>query len=143
MAKADVKMPDEFLSKLSRLGSQTDSIAEKVLQAGGEVALDKVRNNLSAVVGTGTKSESRSTGELEHSLGLSPVMVDKNGNHDIKVGFSEPRTDGSSNAKIANILEYGTSSQPAKPFLKPTKSAVKKQCEDAMKSAFEKEVEGL
>ncbi|MGN1338683.1 MAG: phage portal protein [Oscillospiraceae bacterium] len=57
--------------------------------------------------------------------------------------FSEPRTDDSSNAKIANILEYGTSSQPAKPFLKPAKSAVKKQCVDAMKSAFEKEVEGL
>lgn len=143
MAKADVKMPDEFLAKLSRLGLQTDSIAKKVLQAGGEVALDKVRSNLKAVVGSGTKSESRSTGELERSLGLSPVMVDKNGNHDIKIGFSEPRTDGSSNAKIANILEYGTSSQQAKPFLKPAKSAVKKQCVDAMKSVFEKEVEGL
>ena len=143
MAKADVKMPDEFLTKLSRLGSQTDTFAEKVLQAGGEVALDKVRSNLKAVVGSGNKGESRSTGELERSLGLSPVMVDKNGNYDIKVGFSEPRTDGSSNAKIANILEYGASSQPAKPFLKPAKSAVKKQCVDAMKSAFEKEVEGL
>lgn len=143
MARADVKMPDEFLSKLSRLGSQTDTIAKKVLQAGGEVALDKVRSNLSAVVGVGNKGESRSTGELERSLGLSPVMVDKNGNHDIKIGFSEPRTDGSSNAKIANILEYGTSSQPAKPFLKPAKSAVKKQCVEVMKSAFEKEVEGL
>ena len=69
-------------------------------------------------------------------------MVDKNGNHDIKVGFSEPRSDGSSNAKIANILEYGTSSHSAKPFLKPAKSAVKKQCVEAMKSAFEKEAEG-
>lgn len=143
MAKADVKMPDEFLAILSRLGSQTDTIAGKVLQAGGEVALDKVRSNLKAVVGSGTKSESRSTGELERALGLSSVLVDKNGNHDIKVGFSEPRSDGSSNAKIANILEYGTSTQQAKPFLKPAKSAVKKQCVDAMKSAFEKEVEGL
>lgn len=143
MAKAEVKMPDEFLARISRLGNQTDSIAKKVLQAGGEVALDKVRSNLKAIVGSGNKGESRSTGELERSLGLSPVMVDKNGNHDIKVGFSEPRTDGSSNAKIANILEYGTSTQQAKPFLKPAKSAVKKQCVDAMKFAFEKEVEGL
>ncbi len=143
MAKADVKMPDEFLARISRLGAQTDSIAEKVLQAGGEVALAKVKSNLKSVVGSGTKSKSRSTGGLERSLGLSPVMVDKNGNHDIKVGFSEPRTDGGSNAKIANILEYGASSQSAKPFLKPAKSAVKKQCVEAMKSAFEKEVEGL
>ena len=105
--------------------------------------LAKVKSNLKSVVGSGIKSKSRSTGELERSLGLSPVMVDKNGNHDIKVGFSEPRTDGGSNAKIANILEYGTSGQSAKPFLKPAKSAVKKQCVEAMKSAFEKEVEGL
>lgn len=88
MAKADVKMPDEFLASISRLGAQTDSIAEKILQAGGEVALAKVKSNLKSVVGSGTKSKSRSTGELERSLGLSPVMVDKNGNHDIKVGFS-------------------------------------------------------
>ncbi len=140
MAKADIKMPDEFLSKLSRLGSQTDSIAEKVLQAGGEIALEKVKSNLADVIGTGTKTESRSTGELVRSIGLSPVKVDKNGNHDIKVGFSEPRSDGNSNAKIANILEYGTSTQSAKPFMKPAKSAVKKRCIDAMKSAFESEV---
>ena len=143
MAKADVKMPDEFLLRISRLGAQTDSIVEKVLQAGGEVAFAKVKSNLKSVIGSGTKSKTRSTGELERSLGLSPVMVDKNGNHDIKVGFSEPRTDGGSNAKIANILEYGISSQSAKPFLKPAKSAVQKQCVEAMKSAFEKEVEGL
>ena len=143
MAKADVKMPDEFLARIFRLGTQTDRIAEKILQAGGEVALVKVKSNLKSVVGSGTKSKSRSTGELERSLCLSPFMVDKNGNHDIKVGFSEPRTDGGSNAKIANILEYGTSSHSARPFLKPAKSAVKKQCVEAMKSAFEKEVEGL
>ena len=143
MAKADVKMPDDFLARISRLGAQTDTIAKKVLQAGGEVALDKVRSNLSAVVGVGNKSESRSTGELERSLGLSPVMVDKNGNPDIKVGFSEPRSDGSSNAKIANILEYGTSTQQAKPFLKPAKSASKAVCIRVMEQTLKEEVEKL
>ncbi len=69
MAKADVKMPDEFIARISQLGNQTDSIAEKVLQAGGEVALAKVKSNLKAVVGSGTKGKSRSTGELERSLG--------------------------------------------------------------------------
>ena len=52
MAKADVKMPDEFLSRISQIGAQTDSIAEKVLQAGGEVALAKVKSNLKSVVGS-------------------------------------------------------------------------------------------
>ena len=102
MAKVDVKMPEDFLLKLSRLGSNMDAVAEKVLEAGGEVVLEKVQSNLAAVVGAGPKHKSKSTGELVGALGLSPVKPDKAGNHDIKVGFAEPRSDGGSNAKIAN-----------------------------------------
>ena len=39
MAKVDLKMPDEFLEQLSKLGTHTDEIAERVLEAGGEVVL--------------------------------------------------------------------------------------------------------
>ena len=79
MAKVDIKMPEEFLLKMSRLGSNFDSVAESVLEAGGDVVLQKTRATLSSVVGSGTKYESRSTGVLEASLGLSPVKADKNG----------------------------------------------------------------
>lgn len=140
MAKCDLKMPDDFLKRLSSLGDRTDEIAEKVLEAGGEVVLAKVKSNLSAVIGSGTAFDSRSTGELERSLGLSPVKVDKNGNHDIKIGFAEPRSDGDSNAKIANILEYGKHGQRAKPFLKSAKSSSKSAAQDAMIKNFENEV---
>ena len=143
MARVDVKMPDEFLERMSRLGSNFDSIAETVLEAGGEVVLEKTKSNLASVIGSGTKYNSRSTGELESSLGLTGVKMDRNGNFNIKVGFSEPRRDGGSNAQLANIIEYGKSGQPAKPFLKPAKSASKKQCIEAMKQAFETEVEKL
>lgn len=143
MARVDVKMPDEFLERMSRLGSNFDSIAETVLEAGGEVALEKTKSNLASVIGSGTKYDSRSTGELESSLGLTGVKMDRNGNFNIKIGFSEPRRDGGSNAQLANIIEYGKSGQPAKPFLKPAKSASKKQCVEAMKTAFESEVEKL
>lgn len=143
MARVDVKMPDEFLERMSRLGSNFDSIAETVLEAGGEVVLEKTKSNLASVIGSGTKYDSRSTGELESSLGLTGVKMDRNGNFNIKVGFSEPRRDGGSNAQLANIIEYGKSGQPAKPFLKPAKSASKKQCIEAIKQAFETEVEKL
>ena len=143
MAKVDIKMPDEFLEKLSKLGTQTDEISERVLEAGGEVVLAKIRSNLSSVVGRDTKAESRSTGELERSLGMSKVRVDRNGNHNIKIGFAEPRSDGGSNAKIANILEYGRHGQPAKPFLKPAKSSSKSACEAAMKQKLEEEISKL
>ena len=77
----------------------------------------------------------RSTGELERSIGLSPVKLDRNGNYNIKIGFSEPRSDGGSNAKLANIIEYGKHGQPAKPFLKPAKSTTKSACIEKMKQS--------
>ena len=143
MAKADIKMPEDFLMKISQLDSNFDAVAESVLEAGGEVVLAKVQSNLAGVVGSGTKYDSRSTGELERSLGLSPAKLNRDGNHDIKVGFSEPRSDGESNAKLANILEYGKHGQPAKPFLKPAKTASRKECIEAMKAKLESEVDGL
>ena len=140
MAKVDIKLPDEFLERMSKLGSNFDAIAEAVLTAGGEVVLDRAKSNLSAVIGSGTKFDSRSTGELEGSLGLTPVKVDRDGNHNIKLGFAEPRRDGGSNAKLANILEYVKHGQPAKPFMKPAKSASKTACTNAMLQKMEEEV---
>lgn len=143
MAKGEVKLPEELLTRLSQLGKRSDEIAEKMLEAGGEVVLARVKSNLSGVIGKDTKYPSESTGELERSLGLSPVKLSRDGNHNIKVGFSEPRSDGGSNAQIANIIEYGKHGQPAKPFLKPAKSASKAACIEAMKQAFEQEVSKL
>ena len=140
MAKVDIKMPEEFLDRMSKLGSRFDTIAESVLEAGGEVVLARTKSNLSSVVGAGTKYDSRSTGELEGALGLTPAKVDRDGNHNIKLGFAEPRRDGGSNAKIANILEYGKHGQPAKPFLKPAKSASKSACRNAMVQKMEEEI---
>ena len=143
MAKAYMKLPDDFLEKISRLGNKTDEICEKMLKAGGEVVLSKAKSNLSSVIGSGTKYKSRSTGELEKSLGLSKVRLDRNGNYNIKIGFAESRRDGSSNAKIANIIEYGKSGQTAKPFMKPAKTSSKSKCIEVMKSTFDKEVNNI
>ena len=77
MAKVQIKMPEDFLLKLSRLGNKTDEILPKVLEAGGEVVLEKVRSNLQAVIGRDTKEESRSTGELVSALGVSPAKIDR------------------------------------------------------------------
>ena len=136
-------MPDELLEKLSRLDAESDAIAERVLEVGGDIVVSKVKSNLSAVIGSGVKFDSRSTGELERSLGVSPVKIDKYGNSNIKIGFTEPRSDNESNAKIANIIEYGKSGQPAKPFLKPAKSATKTACMNAMKQKLEQEVKNV
>ena len=143
MAKATFQMPEDFLLKLSRLQDRTDDIIPRVLKAGGEVVEAKIKSNLQSVIGKGTKEESRSTGELVSALGVSSAKQDRDGNFNVKVGFSEPRPDGKSNAMVAGVLEYGKHGQPPKPFLKPAKSASKKACVEAMVSAFEKEVEKI
>ena len=93
-----------------------------------------------AVIGRGTKYKSRSTGKLAASLGVSPAKLDRDGNLDVKVGFSEGRGDVS-NAMLANLLEYGKHGQPAKPFLKQTKSSCRKPCIEAMQTALKEELD--
>ena len=134
MAKCTYKLPEDLLKKLSTLGSKMDEIGEVVLEAGGETVLDKVKSNLEGSL------SGESSGELVSSLGLSGVRIDRNGNSNIKIGFSEPRKDGSSNAMVANIIEYGKHGQPAKPFLKPAKSSSKKQCIEVMTKKLEEEI---
>lgn len=122
MAKVTMKMPEDFLLKVSRLNEKTDEIIPRVLKAGGEVVLDKVKSNLGSAVGRDTKYPSRSTGQLSAALGLSPALQDRNGNHNVKVGFSEPRRDGNNNAKIANIIEYGKSGSTGKTIPKASEN---------------------
>lgn len=136
----EMKLPMEFSLQLSKLSDRTDDIVERVLEFGGEVVLDKVRSNLTSVIGKNTKLPSRSTGELVSALGMSPVKLDKNGNYNLKIGFSEPRSDGISNAKLASIIEYGKFNQPPRPFMKPAKTASRAASLSAMRAKFDEEV---
>ena len=131
------KMPEDFLQKISALADKTDEIVPRVLEAGGEVVLDAVRSGLHSVL------SGESTGELESALGLSPVRLDRNGDYNVKVGFDEPRSDGGSNAKIANILEFGKHGQPPRPFLKAAKAAARAPATAAMVAALDSEVSKL
>ncbi len=134
MASVKISMPDDFLLKLSILGDKTDETVPRVLEAGGEVVLKKVKSNLQTVL------SGDSSGQLECSLGMSPAKLNRNGDHDIKIGFAENRNDGKSNAMLANVLEYGKSLQNPRPFLKPAKSQSKAACEAAMREALESEL---
>ncbi|OPZ85950.1 MAG: hypothetical protein BWY74_03772 [Firmicutes bacterium ADurb.Bin419] len=143
MAKVDVKMPEDFLMRLSRLGENTDTIIPKVLEEGAKIVEEKVKTNLRSAIGRNLKSESRSTGKLVASLGVSSVKLDKDGNFNVKVGFSEPHDSEVSNAMLASVLEYGKSGQTPRPFMKPAKTSSKIPCIEAMKRKFEEEVEKL
>ena len=126
MAKANFKMPDEFLKK------------------GAEPVIEKAKSNLALRIGQGTKTDSISTGELLKSLETTKPVQDKDGNWKLRVGIPTTKDQkGICNALKAAVIEYGKSGQPPKPWLKQTKRASKKACIEAMKKALDKEIEKL
>ena len=139
MTKVKIQMPDKFLDQLAGMGNALDAVIPKALEAGGRVVLEKMKSNLRAAIGRGTKYESRSTGELAAALGLSPTKLNRDGNLDVKIGFSEGRDDVS-NAMLANVLEYGKHGQPPRPFLKQTKSSSRKPSIEAMLASLKEEL---
>jgi len=137
MAKLSITLPEDLQIKLSKLGDKTDEICEKVLEAGGEVVLKQVKSNLHASL------SGKSTGQLESSLGISPVRLNRDGNFDVKIGFSENRNDGKSNAMLASVLEYGKHNQPPQPFMKPAQTQSKRAAIAAMENALNEEINKL
>mgnify|MGYP001468971168 CR=1 FL=1 len=140
MGRFSFEMPDAFLNQIAGMVNALDTAIPKALAVGGKVVMEKMKSNLQAAIGRGTKYKSRSTGKLAASLGVSPAKLDRDGNLDVKVGFSEGRGD-TNNAMLANILEYGKHGQPPQPFLKQTKSSGRKPCIEAMQTALKEELD--
>ena len=143
MATLTIKLPDEFMNQLSEFDSRLEDIFTKSLEDGAEIAEAQVRSNLKAVIGSGTKLPSESTGQLLGALGTSPVKRSSLGGFDIRVGFAEPRKDGGSNEMVANIIEYGKKGQAAKPFMKPAEDATKAKVKAKMQETFKAEAEKI
>jgi len=144
MARAAVKMPDDFLERISRLNNRFDDIVPRVLEKGAEPVIQKAKTNLAARIGQGIKEPSQSTGELIASLETTKPIQDAKGDWNLRVGIPTTKdSKGVSNALKAAVLEYGKSGQPPKPWLKPTKSATRKVCAEEMEKALDKEIEKL
>lgn len=138
MGKVTIKIPTQFMDQLTKAAEKTDTAIPKALEAGGKVVFETMKANLHSAIGRDTKYPSRSTGKLLAALGVSPVKLNDEGNYDVKVGFSEDRE--VSNAKLANILEYGKHGQPPKPILKPTRRSSRGPCIEAMQTALKEEL---
>lgn len=141
MARVDVRLPNAVIDALTQVSNVVDDNAERVLNAGASVVEPRMRANLTAAIGRGTKLPSRSTGQLVSALGTTSVKVNSRGVYNVKVGFGENRRDGRSNALVANVLEHGRSNQAARPFLAPTRSQTRRAATQAMKTALAAAIE--
>ena len=135
-----ITLPTELMEKLSKLGENTDKMCEIALKAGGEVVKAAMKSKLSAVVGHGTEYPSRSTGQLVSAIGVSPMKVARDGTVDVRIGFSENRSDGKPNAMLAVFIEHGRTGQPGKPFKNAAKTAARSGAIAAMTAAFDAEI---
>ena len=139
-----VKLTTDFAAKLQSVADDMDKVAEKALVEGASIVEKQMRSNLQKVIGSGTKSQSKSTGQLLNALGKSPVKANiKTGGWDIKIGFLEPRKDGTPNALVANILEYGKKGQAPKPFMKPALNATRRKVRTTMSRVIDEEIEKI
>lgn len=148
MAYCKVAFSDEFARKLEKIESHMPKIVDKMLVAGGRVVLETARVRLNQAV---KNSSDRSTGQLKKSLGMTrptnfyPNSIGDDGSRHVHIGFAEPRCNGTSNALVANVLEYGKKRQrqAPRPFMRPAEKASKKACETAMADVFEREIKKL
>ncbi|NLU52379.1 MAG: hypothetical protein GXX10_05905 [Clostridiaceae bacterium] len=145
MAKMAVKGFDEYIAKLSKLGSEMPNVAKKAVRAGANPVADEIRKGLEANIkdpayaGLGEggifgvkPNYGKSTGDLIESLGISPAGVDKNGIYNCKIGFSGYDRKGVPNALKARAMESGTSRLRKRPFIRPAVNRAKKRALEEM-----------
>lgn len=137
VANMSVKGIDDYIAKLSQLGSKMPEVAKKAVKAGANPLADEIRKGLEENL----QGSKYATGDLLDSLGVSPAGVDKNGVYNAKVGFSGYDRKGVPNALKARAMESGTSTQPKKPFMRPAIKRAKKRVLEEMGKSIDADLQ--
>ncbi|GHU54692.1 hypothetical protein FACS1894132_09710 [Clostridia bacterium] len=117
---------DKITDKLESIAERTEDALNLSLERSADVAYVLIKSGLEETVGQAENS--KSTGELVKSLGVTPIKHDKNGYKNIKVGFADTGKHDYTNASIASMLEYGNSrGQPPRPYMIPAIKKAKKE----------------
>ena len=153
MATFDFAVSKELSKALEVLtGDALEEMFENALFSAGRIVLKAYKEELKRAIGS--NKNSKSTGELLDSLGMTPMKRNNDGFFDVRIGFNEPRRTQraakgkrsyktSTNAMIATVFEYGRHGQPARPFVvKARKKSINKALEE-MGYVFSKEIEKL
>jgi HK97 gp10 family phage protein len=142
MAKMKVHSSDELILQLERIGN-IDAYAPKILEAGIQPLHKKIKENAQKHRRTGEMAASAKTKKpKKNKLGVWSQSVQFDGyDKSRKPTPSDPR--GVPNARKAMSLEYGTSKQPATPFIRPAVIQTENECVRQMQETFNKEIAPL
>lgn len=152
--RAAIKAGDDYMIKLARLASGSREIAEKAIYAAADIVIDRVRKNLrdnlndplsAAKSGTALfkKNDSDRTGDLDRTLGITPIDLDRNGYLNAKIGWDGYDKNGVPNQLKARVMESGSSTIKPRPFVAPAVKATKKAAEEAMNRVINEEIEKI
>ncbi len=125
-AKLTLKGLEEYLEKIAAAGKDVDEAAAKAVLAGAEVLQE----------GMQMRAPER-TGNLRANIRI--YGPEQDGNFIFcEIGLIHKRgwTDADT-ARYGNAQEYGTSSMPAHPFIRPTIQEDRKKAQNAMKESLE------
>ena len=141
MASVKIRTSEELIRKLEKLsGEQTDEAAKRAVYVGAGFMAEKVKESLRGVV------SEKATGDLEKSLGITPIKLNRDGDWAAKIGFSGYDRKGTSNILKARILESGSSKQRKRPFVSPAvkrwKAETEKRMAQEAETSIDKRLEG-
>lgn len=160
MAKMTIKTPKELTLQLNQLSDQIPNIAEKALRAGANILADTIRQNLNALPEDRFRKLSdgesfvgvpeRQKKDLQDSLGITPVKIDRKGYYNLKVGFdgygsypTKKYPKGLPNQLLARSIESGSSVRQKTPFVGPAVKNAKKAVLQAMQEEANLEIEKI
>lgn len=122
-AKLDTKGFEEYFERLAKAGKDIDKTAKAMLVAGGDVLLDGMQRRVP-----------KDTHNLEKILERTEPQQD--GNYIfVEVGLSK-KADADT-VRYGTAQEYGTSSMPAQPYVRPTIDSDMGKARKAMKKVLE------
>lgn len=144
MAQMTVNMPSDIIDRFRSLAEKADKIAPQMAKGGAEVLADEVKRRL--------ESSHKRTGALARSVAIKKPAKNKDGAWSCRVYFkgtdayqaddkamhtTYKRKKKVSNSQKAIAAEYGTSDQPAEPFLRPAITESRETAEARMRWEFE------
>lgn len=112
----------EYFEALVKLGRDVDQVAADMLQAGGQVLVDGMKQRVP-----------KDTHNLEEHLVCTEP--ERDGNYTFVVVGMDPNTDAET-ARYGNAQEYGTSSMSAQPYIRPTLDSDMSTARKAMKQVL-------
>lgn len=122
-AKLSLKGMEEYLETIAKAGGDVDAACADALKAGAEVAVDGMRRRVAV-----------DTGNLKDSLRVSDVQQDGN---TISVEMGLLSGTEAATARYGNAQEFGSSSMPAHPYIRPTMAEDKNKITTAMKQSLQ------